>query len=71
MTMDGPSPYDHDPWAMTTPWPIASRSDAQGLPGTRLITCEADKSIKMWREDPDAVRAPATGYLDTVYYCIP
>jgi hypothetical protein len=22
--------------------------------GSRLITCEADKSIKMWREDPDA-----------------
>lgn len=23
--------------------------------GTRLITAEADKSIKMWKEDPDAV----------------
>lgn len=22
--------------------------------GTRLVTCEADKTIKMWREDPDA-----------------
>lgn len=22
--------------------------------GTRLITCEADKTIKIWREDPDA-----------------
>ena len=24
------------------------------LTGTRLITCEADKSIKVWREDEDA-----------------
>lgn len=23
--------------------------------GTRLITCEADKSIKMWKEDTSAV----------------
>lgn len=23
--------------------------------GTRLITAEADKSIKMWKEDPEAV----------------
>lgn len=22
--------------------------------GTRLITCEADKTIKVWKEDPDA-----------------
>jgi pleiotropic regulator 1 len=22
--------------------------------GSRLITCEADKTVKMWREDPDA-----------------
>ena len=22
--------------------------------GSRLITCEADKTIKVWREDPDA-----------------
>ena len=24
------------------------------LTGTRLITCEADKSIKVWREDEEA-----------------
>ncbi|KAK9464733.1 WD40-repeat-containing domain protein [Lipomyces arxii] len=30
---------------------FASTFDHTGL---RLITCEADKSIKMWREDPDA-----------------
>jgi len=24
--------------------------------GLRLITCEADKTIKIWREDPNAVR---------------
>lgn len=24
------------------------------LSGSRLITCEADKTVKMWREDPDA-----------------
>ena len=39
---------------MTTPWPIASRSDTQGLPGTRLITCEADKSIKVYKEDSES-----------------
>ena len=22
--------------------------------GSRLITCEADKTIKFWKEDPDA-----------------
>ena len=22
--------------------------------GTRLVTCEADKTIKIWKEDPDA-----------------
>ena len=26
------------------------------MTGTRLITCEADKSIKMWRENEEAVR---------------
>jgi pleiotropic regulator 1 len=25
-----------------------------GRTGTRLITCEADKSIKMWKEDSSA-----------------
>ena len=24
------------------------------LSGSRLITCEADKTIKFWKEDPDA-----------------
>eukprot|EP00474_Spongospora_subterranea_P009810 CRZ10268.1 hypothetical protein [Spongospora subterranea] len=24
--------------------------------GTRMITCEADKTVKIWREDPDATR---------------
>ena len=23
--------------------------------GTRLITCEADKTVKIWKQDPDAV----------------
>jgi pleiotropic regulator 1 len=30
--------------------------------GTRLITCEADKTIKVWREDPDA--SPETHPVD-------
>jgi pleiotropic regulator 1 len=30
--------------------------------GTRLITCEADKTIKVWREDPDAT--PQTHPID-------
>lgn len=25
--------------------------------GTRLITTESDKTIKIWKEDPDAVRS--------------
>lgn len=32
---------------------FASAFDKTGL---RLVTCEADKSIKVWREDPDATR---------------
>lgn len=38
---------------------FASTFDKTGL---RLITCEADKSIKVWREDPDA--NPETHPLD-------
>jgi hypothetical protein len=32
---------------------FASAFDRTGL---RLITCEADKTIKIWKEDPNAVR---------------
>lgn len=32
---------------------FASTFDRTGL---RLITCEADKTVKIWREDPNAVR---------------
>jgi pleiotropic regulator 1 len=32
---------------------FASTFDRTGL---RLITCEADKTIKIWKEDPNAVR---------------
>lgn len=28
---------------------------AYDMTGTRLITCESDKTIKMFKEDPDAV----------------
>ena len=27
------------------------------MTGSRLITCEADKTIKVWKETPDAVRS--------------
>jgi hypothetical protein len=35
--------------------------------GTRLITCEADKSIKMWKEDTSAV-SPAPRRTDFVLW---
>jgi pleiotropic regulator 1 len=27
---------------------------AYDMSGSRLVTCEADKTVKMWREDPTA-----------------
>ena len=42
-------------------WDVGSLDSEAGifastfdLTGTRLITCEADKSIKVWREDEEA-----------------
>ena len=40
---------------------FASTFDRTGL---RLITCEADKTIKIWKEDPNAVRM-----LFNLFYC--
>ena len=41
---------------------------AYDVTGTRLITCEADKSIKMWKEDSAAVTThPPSTFLDAIF----
>ena len=41
---------------------------AYDVTGTRLITCEADKSIKMWKEDSAAVTPhPPSTFLDAIF----
>ena len=39
------------------------------LTGSRLITCEADKSIKIWKENSDATEDRCLSYLiDSVLF---
>ena len=47
-----PSRFDPQPGSVESEAGIFAGSF--DMTGKRYVTCEADKTIKMWREDPDA-----------------